>query len=254
MPVAPRAFTRPYTAVTGQPEDGLPMKVEIYSDIACPWCYVGKRRFERALAAYPGADGVEVVYRPYQLAPEAPVQAEPLEPVLRRKFGDRVGEMHERLAEIGRREGIAFDFAAAQSVNTLLGHRLLHLAESEYGAGVQAALKNALLHAYFVDGGNVGDPEQLTELAVAAGLDRDRVTAYLASDEGTAEVRARISEAQAMGITAVPTFVFEGKWAVQGAQEASTFLQVLEQVSAETASEPATATAGDNCADGSCAI
>ncbi|MGA5701577.1 DsbA family oxidoreductase [Peterkaempfera bronchialis] len=235
------------------------MKVEIYSDIACPWCYVGKRRFERALAAYPGADTVEVAYRPYQLAPEASPEAEPLEPVLRRKFGDRVSEMHAHLAEVGSREGIAFDFANAKSVNTLLAHRLLHLAETEYGTTAQATLKNALLHAYFVEGGNVGDRDQLTELAVAAGLDRDRVTAYLASDEGTAEVQARISEAQLMGITAVPTFVFEGKWAVQGAQEASTFLQVLEQVAAETATPtpntptPNTPTA-DDCADGSCAI
>ncbi|WP_377270549.1 DsbA family protein [Peterkaempfera sp. SMS 1(5)a] len=230
------------------------MKVEIYSDIACPWCYVGKRRFERALAAYPAADTVEVVYRPYQLVPEASPQAEPLEPVLRRKFGDRITEMNGRLAEIGLREGIAFDFAAAQSVNTLLGHRLLHLAETEYGTTVQAALKNALLHAYFVDGGNVGDAGQLTELAVTAGLDRDRVTAYLASDEGTAEVQDRIAEARAMGVTAVPTFVFEGKWKVEGAQEASTFLQILEQISAETAATAAAPSTADDCADGSCAI
>ncbi|MFJ6217435.1 DsbA family oxidoreductase [Streptomyces sp. NPDC092296] len=229
------------------------MKVEIYSDIACPWCYVGKRRFERALAAYPGADTVEVVYRPYQLAPDASPEAEPMEAMLHRKFGDRITEMNGRLAEVGRQEGIAFDFANAQSVNTLLGHRLLHLAETEYGAATQATLKNALLNAYFVDGGNVGDREQLTELAVTAGLDRDRVTAYLGSDEGTAEVQAQISEAQLMGITAVPTFVFEGKWAVQGAQEASTFLQVLEQVAAETATTTTT-TPDDSCADGACAI
>src|SRR5262249_12259187 len=143
------------------PRGRTPMKVEIYSDIACPWCYVGKRRFERALAAYPGADSVEVVYRPYQLSPEAPTEAEPLEPVLRRKFGDRITEMNARLAEMGKQEGIVFDFARAQSVNTLLGHRLLHLAETEYGPAVQAGLKNALLNAYFVAGGNVGDRDQL---------------------------------------------------------------------------------------------
>ncbi|MCD0486147.1 DsbA family oxidoreductase [Streptacidiphilus sp. ASG 303] len=232
------------------------MKVEIYSDIACPWCYVGKRRFERALAAYPGADSVEVVYRPYQLAPDAPTEAEPLEPVLRRKFGDRITEMNARLAEVGRQEGIAFDFASAQSVNTLLGHRLLHLAETEYGAAVQARLKNALLHDYFVDGGNVGDRDRLTRLAAAAGMDEERVAAYLASDEGAAEVREQIAEAQLMGVTAVPTFVFEGRWAVQGAQEASTFLQVLEQVAAQTAAPGGAAEgAGDDaCADGSCTV
>jgi len=233
------------------------MKVEIYSDIACPWCYVGKRRFERALSAYPAADTVEVVYRPYQLAPDASTEAQPLEQAMRRKFGDRTPGLNARLVEVGKKEGIAFNFDKAQSVNTLLGHRLLHLAETEYGSAVQAVLKNALLHAYFVDGGNVGDPEQLTEIAVAAGLDRGRVTAYLASDEGTAEVQAGIAQAQRMGINAVPTFVFEGKWAVQGAQETSTFLQALERVAAETAAEsapaPAAADAGA-CTDGACAI
>ncbi|MFF7246048.1 DsbA family oxidoreductase [Embleya sp. NPDC008237] len=237
------------------------MKVEIYSDIACPWCYVGKRRFERALAAFPSAEDVRVTYRPYQLDPSTPAEPSPLRERLAEKFGAaNLDGMNARLAEVGTAEGIGFDFTRALSVNTLTAHRVLWLALTEFGAAAQAALKDRLLAAYFAEGENVADHARLTEFAVEAGLNRDRVVAFLASDEGTDEVRREIAEAQEMGVTAVPTFVFEGKWAVQGAQEASTFLQVLEQVR-EQIREPsggsaATAPAADDdaCADGSCAV
>jgi len=227
------------------------MKVEIYSDIACPWCYIGKRRFEQALDRFEGKEQVEVVFRPYQLAPDAPEQARPHREWLAERYGPQSVVMDARVTDLGRAEGITYDFDAAVEVNTLLAHRLLHLAESEYGAPVQADLKERLLRAHFTEGVNVGDRAALTELAVAAGLDGDRTTAYLAGDEGAAEVRAQLAEARAMGISAVPTFVFEGKWAVQGGQEADTFLQVLRQVTAETA---ATAPAAETCTDDACAV
>jgi predicted DsbA family dithiol-disulfide isomerase len=236
------------------------VKVDIYSDIACPWCYVGKRRFERALAAFPGGTDIEVTYRPYQLDPTTPEEPSPLRERLAEKFGAaNLDGMNARLAEVGSGEGISFDFVRAQSVNTLTAHRVLWLALGEYGADVQAALKDRLLRAYFTEGANVADSATLTELAVEVGLERDRVVAFLAADEGVAEVRREIDEAREIGVTAVPTFVFEGKWAVQGAQEASTFLQVMEQVRGqltELAGErPAdAATEGDACADGTCSV
>ncbi|MGA5817343.1 DsbA family oxidoreductase [Kitasatospora sp. NPDC094028] len=234
------------------------MKVEIWSDIACPWCYIGKRRFEQALAGFPGKEGVEVVYRPYQLVPDAPETASPHRAWLAERYGPQSVAMDARVAELGLAEGITYDFDAALHANTLLGHRLLHLAETEYGAQVQGRLKEALLKAHFTDGVDVGDRAALAEVAASAGVDRERAAAYLAGDEGAAEVDAQLAEARELGITAVPTFVFEGKWAVQGAQDAETFRKVLEQVAEEIgerrpAPQPV-APAGEACADGACAI
>lgn len=232
------------------------MKVEIYSDIACPWCYIGKRRFEQALDRFPGKAGVEVVYRPYQLVPDAPEQATPHRAWLAERYGPQSAAMDARVTDLGRAEGITYDFDTALHANTFLGHRLLHLAGTEYGPAVQAELKEALLKAHFTDGVDIGDRAQLVEVAAAAGLDAERAAAYLAGDEGADEVRAQLDQARAIGITAVPTFVFEGRWAVQGGQEADTFLRVLQQVAEETGALVPVAGAddGEACADGSCAI
>ena len=240
------------------------MKVEIYSDIACPWCYIGKRRFEQALAGFDGRADVEVVYRPYQLVPDAPATATPHRAWLTERYGPQSVAMDARVAELGRAEGITYDFDTALHANTFLGHRLLHLAETEYGAAAQGRLKEALLKAHFSDGEDIGDRARLTEIAVTAGLGRERVATYLAGEEGAEEVRAQLARARELGISAVPTFVFEGTWAVQGGQETETFRKVLEQVAAETASAPAARPAGetgsatapdaDACADGACAV
>ncbi|MFE3114035.1 DsbA family oxidoreductase [Kitasatospora indigofera] len=230
------------------------MKVEIYSDIACPWCYIGKRRFEQALAGFEGRAGVEVVYRPYQLVPDAPEAATPHRAWLAERYGPQSVAMDARVTELGRAEGITYDFDTALHTNTFLGHRLLHLALAEYGAEVQGALKEGLLKAHFSDGADIGDRARLTEIAVAAGLDGERVAGYLAGDEGVEEVRAQLAEARELGISAVPTFVFEGKWAVQGGQEAETFRKVLEQVAAETSALVQAAPDADSCADGACAV
>ena len=222
------------------------MKVEIYSDIACPWCFIGKRRFERALAAFPRAEQVEVVYKPYQLVPDAPSEAVPHRAWLAERYGPQSRAMDDRVTELGRSEGVTYDFDTALQVNTIHAHRLLWLAATEYGLPVQHELKERLLAAHFTEGVDVGDFAALT--AVAAGLDRARVEAFLPSDEGLAEVRAELAQARELGITAVPTFVFDGSWAVQGAQETSTFLQALEQ-----AVPPLTQ--GEACGDdGSCAV
>ena len=229
------------------------MKVEIYSDVACPWCYIGKARFERALGAFRGADEVEVVYRPYQLDPSAPKDAEPMLQYLERRFGSRARALANNVAENGRSEGLVMDYDRGLAVNTLDAHRLMWLAEQEYGPEVQRAVAEGLFEAHFSAGRDIGDPSVLAEIAVAAGMDSQRTRDYLASDEGTREVQAEIARAQQLGISAVPTFVFEDKYAVQGAQPTSSFLQALEAVAREVA-ENDDGQAGEVCADGSCAV
>jgi predicted DsbA family dithiol-disulfide isomerase len=206
------------------------MKVEIYSDIACPWCYIGKHRFERALSAFTGAADVDVVYLPYQLDPAAPTEATAHRAWLDERYGPESAQMDARVAQLGRAEGIAFDFDRALHVNTLHAHRLLAYVLAEHGPATQAAVEEALFTARFAEGGNVGDLDLLADLAAAAGLDRAGVAAYLASDAGTEQVLGQIAEARGRGVNSVPTFVFDGRFAVEGAQETSTFLQVLDQV------------------------
>jgi predicted DsbA family dithiol-disulfide isomerase len=210
------------------------VKIEIYSDITCPWCHLGKVRFERALAAFPQAGSVEVVYRPFQLDPQAPDEPVPHRQALAEKFGSQAAAMDERLARLGEAEDIVFDFDTVLENNSLLAHRLLRFALDEYGPDVQVRLKGRLMTAHFSEGMDIGDHEMLTDAAVVVGLDRDSVAAFLDSDALHDEVLDEIDEARARGVTAVPTFVFEGQWAVQGGQETSTFLRVLEQVAKET--------------------
>lgn len=233
-----------------------PVKVEIYSDIACPWCYVGKARFERALAAFPQAGAVEVVYKPFQLDPGAPQEPRVHHEVLAAKYGPQARAMDARVTALGAEEGVVFDFDSVLENNSLLAHRLLRFALDTYGAAAQNRLKGRLMAGHFGEGMDIGDRAQLADAAEAAGLDRAEAAAFLDGDALTAEVLQEIDEARQLGITAVPTFVFEGKWAVQGGQPTSTFLQALEQVAAQTA-EPPAGTAEDgsaDCADGACAV
>ena len=229
------------------------MKVEIYSDVACPWCYIGKARFERALAAFPGGAGVEVVYRPYQLDPSAPAQAEPMLEYLERRFGANARAMAGRVVETARSEGLVMDYDRGLAANTLNAHRLMRLAEREHGAETQRAVAEKLFEAHFSSGRDVNDPEVLAEIAGTAGMDPQRVRELLASGEGTGEVREEIAAAQRLGVTAVPTFVFDGKYAVQGAQPTSAFLQALETVARESGPNGRGESDG-SCADGACAV
>ena len=228
------------------------MKIEIYSDVACPWCYIGKRRFDRALAGFGGGAEVEVIYRPYQLDPGAPATAYPLMQRLEKKFGSRAFEMVQRVTEAARGEGIDMRFGEALAANALAAHRLLRLAVQEYGPAAQHDLAERLFEAHFTLGRDIGHPTELTELAVAAGLERSRVIAYLQSNEGLEETRAEIREAQEMGITAVPTFVFDGRYAIQGGQPAPVMLQALETVARERALAAATSAGDEACTDDSC--
>lgn len=211
------------------------MKVEIYSDVACPWCYIGRARFEEALGAFAAAEAVEVEYRPYQLDPGAPEEAVPMLEYLERRFGANARVMAERVTQNARGAGLELDYEHGLAVNTLDAHRLLWLAEREHGAEVQGEVAGSLFEAHFSAGRNIADPGVLAEIGAGAGMDPGRVRAFLASAEGVQEVREEIEEARRLGISAVPTFVFEGRYAVQGAQSVPAFLQALETVARATA-------------------
>ena len=207
--------------------------VEIWSDVVCPWCYIGKRRFEAALAELADEVDVDIVFRPYQLDPTAsPGKAGPVIEAYAKKFGgrERAQEIIDHVTAVAADSGIQFRMDRALRANTLLAHRLLWLAQ---GTGHQIALKERLLQAYFIDGLDTGDPDVLATCAAEVWLDHDRVRAFLDSDDGVAEVRAELRTAAEMEITAVPTFVFDGKWMVPGAQDSDTFVQVLRRVIAK---------------------
>ncbi len=235
------------------------MRVEIWSDVVCPWCYIGKRKFEAALEQYEGRDDVEVVWRPYQLDPTAPPgSATPVAEAYAKKFGgpERAAAIIDNVTNVAAQVGLGFRMDRAVRANTLAAHRLLGLAEAESGLATQSALKERLLQAYFVDGQNVGDTDTLVELAEAAGMNGERARALLESDEGVAETRAEIAQANELDITAVPTFVFAGRWAIPGAQEPELFLrafQRVEQLFAQEAAEAA-ASAANACTDEACEI
>jgi len=211
-----------------------PVLVEIWSDVACPWCYVGTARFERAVVAS-GVE-VEVVYRSFELDPSVPPGAgPPLTEYLARKLGDpsRVRAAHARLTAAGAELGINFRWAAMRRANTFDAHRLLAWARHTAGGDAQRALKKALLRAYFTEGREVADHEVLADLAAEVGLDRDAAATLLASEAEAAFVRDERAEAYDNGITAVPTFVVEGQWMLQGALDTDKWVKALAHMAAE---------------------
>lgn len=208
-----------------------PMRVEIWSDVVCPWCYIGKRRFETALANLGDTVDVEYVYRPYQLDPTAsPGKTAPVSETYAKKFGgpERAAEIIRNVTAVAAESGIEFHMDKALRANTLLAHRALWFAESIEGP--QAALKERLMQAYFTDGDNIGDPDVVVTCAVDVGIDRAAITAFLDSDAGTGEVNEMLAQAAAHGITAVPTFVIDGQWAIPGAQDVEVFERVLTKL------------------------
>lgn len=209
-----------------------PIKVDIWSDVQCPWCYIGKRRFEAAAAEFDGE--VEVEYHSFELAPDTPVDYEGSpEQYLAERKGlpmDQVRMMIDRVTGIAASVGLDYDYEHMHQTNTVKAHELLHLAKAH---GRQLEMKEALLQAYFLDGGHVGRIPDLADLAAGIGLDRDEVVAALESNRYLPDVKADVAQASAYGINGVPFFVFDGKYGVSGAQETETFVRVLEQLSAE---------------------
>ncbi len=236
----------------------MTVQVDIWSDVVCPWCYIGKRRFEAALERFPHRDQVEVVWRSFELdASAAPSDA--LEGTyaqrLAAKYRCSVAEaqqMIDHMTATAAAEGLDFRFDIARPGNTFAAHRLLHLARE---CGVQDALKEQLDRATFTEGSPASDPEALTELAVEVGLDRAEVEQVLAGDRYADAVRADEAQAAAFGITGVPFFVVDGRYGVSGAQPADLLLQVLERAWAEQAPlQVVGAGAAPGCEGDACAV
>ncbi|MGH1489641.1 MAG: DsbA family oxidoreductase [Acidimicrobiales bacterium] len=207
------------------------MIVEIWSDVVCPWCYIGKRRFEAALGDYERETGekVEVRYRPFMLDPNAPTEAQPVRQAYEKKFGgpQAAAKILNTVTTEAAGEGLEFNMDIAQRANTLSAHRLLVFAEQQ---GRQVELKELLMQAYFTDGVDVGDQQSLLACAVEAGLDGDAAKAWLDQDSGRAEVAASLEFCAENGITSVPTYVFDRRVAVPGAQPVETFARLLQRV------------------------
>ena len=203
------------------------MRVDIFSDIICPWCYLGRTRFKEAMAGFDGP--VDVMWRPFQLDPAAPATPESATERLAAKFGGpaRVGAMHERMRELTMAAGLPYEPERALRANTRDAHRLVWWAGRNGG---QDALVDRLFRAYHAEGRDIGDAETLTTLAAESGLAADQVRALLASDEGAAEVARDLEQARALGITGVPFFLFENAWAVAGAQPTDVFSAALREV------------------------
>ena len=206
------------------------MDVEIWSDIACPWCYIGKRRFEAALAQFEHSDDVRVTWRSFELDPSAPREREGDRiDRLADKYGipvDRAREMDNAVTEAASGEGLDFHLDSARSGATFDGHRVIHLAGEH---GLQDAMKERLLRAYFSEGELIGDTDTLVRLAVEVGLDEDEVRAMLATDRFSEEVRADERLAGQFGISAVPTFVVDRALGASGAHPPEALLGLLEQ-------------------------
>lgn len=229
--------------MTGQVTGNLAKKlrVDVWSDIACPWCYVGKRRFEAALASFAHRDAVELVWRAFELDPSAPQERDPSvshTERLAKKYRVSVAEaeaMHARLSEVARGEGLDFHFERIRSGNTFDAHRVVHWARS---CGLQDAVKERFLRGYLTEGEPIGDRETLVRMAAEVGLAADEVRALLASDAESDAVRADEAEAQEAGIHGVPCFVFGGRYAVSGAQTKDVLLSVLQKAWDELAAKP----------------
>ncbi|MGO4535368.1 DsbA family oxidoreductase [Leifsonia sp. 2MCAF36] len=220
-----------------------PIKIDIWSDIACPWCYIGKRKFEAGSGLFAEAGdgrGVEVEYHSFELSPDTPVDFEGSEvDFLAGHKGmpaGQVEQMLERVTGIASSVGLDYDFANLKHTNTVKAHELLHYAKAH---GTQLELAERLFRAYFVEGRHVGRAEDLSDLAAEVGLDREEALAALESSQYLSDVRTDQQTAAEFGINGVPFFVIDGRYGVSGAQDAQTFAEVLEQVWTERAAVPA---------------
>ncbi|MFA5123620.1 DsbA family oxidoreductase [Zavarzinia sp.] len=204
------------------------IKIEIVSDVVCPWCWIGKRRLDRAMEALP-AIAVERIWRAYMLNPDMPPEGMDRRQYMAAKFGDRK-DLHKPLLEIGEAEGIPFDFHAIQRMpSSLDAHRLIRWART---AGVQATVVEDLFQRYFAEGRDIGDHGELVAAAAAAGMDADVVAELLSGDGDVELIRREDALARQIGIQGVPTFIIQGKWALVGAQPVEAWAEILPRVAA----------------------
>lgn len=209
------------------------MRIDVWSDVVCPWCSIGRKRLEHAIAGFEHGDEVEVVYHSYQLDPAAPTEAhETAQQMLERKYRLSPADALQAQAKVrmlAAEEGMHWRNDDSPHVNTGDAHRLLHLALAAGGPAMQTAFKTALHDAYFGEARNVADPVVLTELALGVGMDADRVAAVLGSEEFADAVETDIRQAAAYGATGVPFFVVDQRFGISGAQPTELFTQTLER-------------------------
>ncbi len=207
------------------------MKIEIWSDVICPWCYIGKRRFEAALAQYPKRDEVQLIWRSYELDPQAPtMRAGTLVEMLSHKYGVSLAEaaaMNARVTAVAHEVGLEYKLEQAKPGNTLAAHRLLHLAAERQ---LSDAATERVMQAYFCESLAVGDTSALARLAPEFGISESEVLSVLAGEAYIAEVRADEARANELGIRGVPFFLFDERLSVSGAQPIEVFLQALAEV------------------------
>ena len=216
--------------------DKQTVTVDVVSDVVCPWCYIGQKRLERAITAVPELD-VQVRWRPYQLDPTIPREGKDRRQYMIDKFGseERIAEIHERIEGLGKDEGIDFAFDRIKvAPNTLDAHRVIRWAGAA-GNGIQNELVRRLFSLNFEQGRNIGDPAVLIDAARDYGMDEAVAMTKPPAEADRSEVQNEIATASRMGITGVPCFLLESKYAVMGAQDAATLADALRQVAAEKA-------------------
>ncbi|HTZ54937.1 MAG TPA: DsbA family oxidoreductase [Candidatus Acidoferrum sp.] len=203
------------------------MRIDIWSDVVCPWCYIGVTRFDRALASFDGE--VTIRLHPFQLDPDAPIPGVPVLEAYTAKFGTQTDAILERVTSEGAREGLTFNWDRAIRGNTFDAHRAIAFARR---SELDRALEMQLFRAYFTSGLDISDRAVLVDAGALLGLDRGPLAAYLESDEGVDEVRAELVAGIERGITAVPSFVFEDEFLIPGAVDTASFERILEQMRA----------------------
>jgi predicted DsbA family dithiol-disulfide isomerase len=219
------------------------LNIDIISDVVCPWCYIGKRQIEAALALYaqqhPGADKPRVTWRPFQLNPQLPAEGMSRQDYVVQKFGAaRSKDIYARVAAVGAEHGIAFAFdKIVRQPNTVAVHSLIALAGAQgtQNEGLQGRVKEAFLHAYFIEGVDLTRTEDLVAIATAAGLDRAKVEQCLADPQSRQAVESEDQRARAIGVEGVPFFIFNGKLAVSGAQGPDALLDAMRQSESKAA-------------------
>ena len=215
----------------------MALSIDVVSDVVCPWCYIGKRRLEAALELYrkqrPDAPAPEVVFHPFELNPDMPREGITRADYIAKKFGARGYSAHDRLVHAGAQLGIAFAFdKIVRQPNTLAAHALIEAARRK---GVQGAVKEAMLKAFFVDSQDLTDEQTLTRIAGEAGLERDEAEAAVADENLRSAVAEEEEKARAMGVQGVPFFIFNGRLAVEGAQPPEVLLEAMLEAEKESA-------------------
>jgi predicted DsbA family dithiol-disulfide isomerase len=213
----------------------MALTIDVVSDVVCPWCFIGKRRLEEALAIYarehPDAEPPRVTWRPFQLNPGLPPNGADRAEYYRQKFGDRVGEIVDRVRGAGCEVGIDFRFESIKrQPNTLAAHAVI---EHAAGEGKQDAAVEALFRAFFLDGVDLTEPGNLKAVAASAGLSNEGVEAVLKSDEAQAHIASEDAAARGIGVQGVPFFIFNRRLAVSGAQPADVLVEAMRQAEAE---------------------